>query len=44
LVPDGVERRHADDRGVERAVHARGYHPANRFAEPLGPGDELVGT
>ena len=44
LVPDGIQGWHAGEPGVERAVHPGGYDPADRPAQVLGTGDELLGT
>jgi len=44
LVPDGVQSRHADEPGVQRAVGPGGHDPAHRFAQVLGASDELVGA
>jgi hypothetical protein len=43
-VPDGVQGRHANEPGVQRAVHTGGHDAANRSAQALGASDELVGT
>ena len=44
LVPDGVQAWHANEPGVQRAVHTGGHDASNRPAQALGASDELVGT
>jgi hypothetical protein len=44
LIPDGVQGRHANEPGVQRAIHATGHDAADRAAQALGASDELVGA